>query len=683
MKNRNIISIVLLIFITGCTAPVSKRPQLEESYLSAVNKNKALAETGTEYKGNSAQNIKAPDKAFRFVAPMKLNTKDAISAEDVLAQFSDKDTIKLASDGLPLKDLLHQVFGEQLNVSYILADDVASGGKPVTLNLKKNISPRKLFTLTEEMLNQRGYTIRFDDNIFYIHNADSDEGKGNVVYGYGKKISDVPQTSFDIMQMVQFEYGMQATIGNTLRQMLGVKTTVDTTRNTLTIEAKRKDIIRALELIQIVDQPAMKNRKIGVYKATFTSTDDLTKKLTELLGQEGISVGSNRSTATALSIVEVAQQGEVYFFSNSDDVISRAVFWSKQIDKPAQTSEQQYFIYSPSYSRAVDMGESLEALISGTSRASVSNSTSAAAQNNKQTKARRGSSVASSDNMRMVVDERANVLVFYTSGEDYQQILPLVKRLDILPKQVMLEVVIAEVTLADEFKQGVEFALKRGSYGVGTEKAFFGEGFGGLSYAVSGNGLNVDIELFQSNSLVETLSKPSIVVRDGVSANIDVGTDIPIVGETASNPLDNNTSQTTKIEYRRTGVNLTVTPTINAQGVVLMEIDQSVSNEIEAGTTSALNPSVFERSIKTEVVAQSGQTIMLGGLISRNKTEKNTRVPFLGTLPLVGALFRGETDAGDKTELVIFVTPRVIENGDEWDDIKAKFSSGLTNLNFN
>ncbi|XQW85907.1 secretin N-terminal domain-containing protein [Thalassotalea piscium] len=681
MNNRNIISILVLIMLTACATEPTKRPKLEKSYLVAVDKHKALVDGDIDNKKNE-QKIENEQK-FRFVAPLKRNNKDALSAEDVLAQFSDKKTIKLASDGLPLKDFLHQVFGEQLNVSYILADEVKVGGKPVTLNLKNNISPRKLFTLTEEILNQRNFTIRFDDNIFYIHKADSDQGKGNVVYGYGKKLSDVPQTSFDIMQMVQFEYGMQASIGNTLRQMLGVKTTVDTTRNTLTIEAKRKDVIRALELIQIVDQPAMQNRQIGVYKTTFSSTEEIVKKLTELLGQEGISVGSSKTTASALSIVEIAQQGELYFFANSANIIDRAVFWSNQIDKPTKTAEQEYFIYTPSYSRAIDMGESLEALISGSK--SVSNRTSAEAQNNKSnsSSARKGTGFASSDNMKMVVDERANVLIFYTSGEEYQQILPLIKRLDILPKQVMLEVIIAEVTLADEFKQGVEFALKRGNYGLGTEGNIFGKGFGGLSYAVTGNGLNVGLELFQSNSLVDTLSKPSIVVRDGVSANITVGTDIPVVGETASNPLDSNTTTTTKIEYRKTGVNLTVTPTINAQGVVLMEINQSVSNEIEAGTTSALNPSVFTRSIQTEVVAESGQTIMLGGLISRNKTEKQTKVPFFGSLPLIGALFKGDTSAGDKTELVVFVTPKVIESSDQWEDIKAKFSTGLTNLNIN
>ena len=318
MNNRKIISIAIIMCLSACASQApTKRQLLEKSYLEAVNKHSALA-SNKGFNGESQLETTAEqEQIFRFVAPMKRNSQQALRAEDVLAQFSEQKTIKLASDGLPLKDFLHQVFGQQLNVSYILADEVKAGGKPITLNLKENISPRKLFTLTEELLSQRNLTIRFDDNIFYIHQADSDKSKGNVVYGYGKGIKNVPQSSFEIVQMVQFEYGMQATIANTLRQMLGVKASVDTSRNTIIIQAKRKDVIRALELIQMVDQPAMQNRQIGVFKTTFVATGELIKKLTELLRQEGISVGSSKSTASALSIVEVSQQGDVYFFANS------------------------------------------------------------------------------------------------------------------------------------------------------------------------------------------------------------------------------------------------------------------------------------------------------------------------------------------------------------------------------
>jgi general secretion pathway protein D len=279
----------------------------------------------------------------------------------------------------------------------------------------------------------------------------------------------------------------------------------------------------------------------------------------------------------------------------------------------------------------------------------------------------------------MVVDERANLLIFHTAGEDYQQLLPLIKRLDVLPKQIILEVMIAEVTLTDEFKQGVEFAFTSGAYGLSTAGAFMGDGFGGLSYLLQGENGSIALNLFQANSNVNVLSRPSIVVRDGVNASISVGTDIPIVGQTVTDPL-NGTNQTTTIEYRKTGVELSVTPTVNAQGVILMEIKQSISNQLEVGATVAGSPSVFERSINTEVVAESGQSIVLGGLISESRSSRQTKVPVLGDLPFIGKLFQAETESGDKTELVVFVTPRLIESSSEWDDIILQFTDTLNEL---
>ncbi len=672
MKNKHYLSLVSAMLLTACASQSGENEGLAGSYLTTNNKSAQVANAELVKDEALAVN-KIEQERFRFVPPIKLNTHQASSAEDVLSRFSESKLITLTSDELPLKDFLHQVFGEQLGISYILSDEINNDKQAVSLNLQQAITERKLFTLTEELLGQRGYIIRFDDGIFYVHKATGQGSKGNLVYGYGKSIDDVPSTSLDIMQMVPFEYGMQTSLANSLRQLLGVKATPDTARNSLILEGKRKKILQALELIHLMDKPSLQNRQIGVYVSTFMATDELIKKLTEILKQEGISLSN--STVSALSVVQLEQQGEILFFANNTQIIERAVFWAKQIDKPVQMAEKQYFMYQPQYSRAVDMGDSLEALIGGGSQG-PSDRTSAARENRST---RSGARSASSEDMKMVIDQRANTLIFYTSGERYQQILPLIKRLDILPKQIMLEVMIAEVTMLDEFKLGVEFAFQNGNYGISTEGALMGEGFGGLSYLLSGANGSIALNMLQSNSLVNVLSRPSLVVRDGVNAKISVGTDIPTIGETSSDPISGD-KQTTKIEYRKTGVELSVTPTVNAQGVILMEIQQNISNQVDAGSTQATSPSVFERTLATEVVAESGQTIILGGLISETKSDKETKVPILGDMPLIGGLFRAQTDGGDKTELVIFVTPRLIESSEEWSSIKERFAQGLTEI---
>lgn len=253
--------------------------------------------------------------------------------------------------------------------------------------------------------------------------------------------------------------------------------------------------------------------------------------------------------------------------------------------------------------------------------------------------------------MNMVVDERSNALIFYSSGPDYQAIQPLVARLDVMPKQVILEVSIAEVTLTDEFKFGVDMAFSSGNFNFSNTHGADKIGGSILSWASDGN--KIDVQAFESNKWVNVLSKPSLLVRDGVAANIQVGTDIPVVGKTTT---DSTNGVTRSVEYRKTGIDVTVTPTINAQGVVIMTISQSNSNQVDGGTEVEGNPQIFERSIETEVVAESGQTVILGGLISENSTDNQVGLPWLSQLPLIGALFGTTVQSTTRTELVIMVT---------------------------
>jgi general secretion pathway protein D len=478
---------------------------------------------------------------------------------------------------------------------------------------------------------------------------------------------------------VPFTYGSQLSVATLLSKYVDVKTLAYPTRDVVMIQGKRSDILRALELVSILDQPVFKNRIIGMYRPTYVSLDDITTSLPILLEQEGIKLAENSNNA-AISTVKVERINTLFLFANKKDLLERAVSWAMKIDQPSDTQTPQYYIYQPQYSKAVDLGDSLKLLISDS--ATLGNSTSANAQNDRP-QSRGAGSVASNDTVKMVVDERANTLIFKTTGMEYKQLLPLIKRLDILPKQIALEVIIAEVTLTDRFKQGVEFALSDGNYTASTAGALGAAEFGGLSYALSGIDRALTLNLFQSDSLVNVLSRPSVIVRDGVSAEISVGTDIPTIGETTLDPNDSNSIARTTIEYRKTGVELAVTPTVNAQGVVTMIIRQSISSEVSDVSTVSGSPAIFERSISTEVIAQDGQTIVLGGLISDNSSRGTTRVPILSDIPLIGQLFTAKSDSGDKTELVMMVTPKIIHSTDEWTELKKQLSTQLSHIKIN
>jgi general secretion pathway protein D len=281
----------------------------------------------------------------------------------------------------------------------------------------------------------------------------------------------------------------------------------------------------------------------------------------------------------------------------------------------------------------------------------------------------------------VVVDERSNALVFYTTGSEYRELFPLLSRLDTLPKQVALEITIAEVTLQDQFKHGFEWALSRGEVSVTTEGAFGASAIGGLGLSIDGAEGPLIANFLSSNSLVNILSRPTLTVRDGVSASINVGSDISVVGSTTTDPISGE-RQTTTTEYRKTGVDIAVTPTVNAQGIIVMEVAQKISNSLPSSAGASGNPDIFERSLVTEVVARSGQTVVLGGLISTNYSQGSSSAPGLGSLPLLGNLFKATNDSQDRTELVMLITPRLLEDLDDWQVMKSDLKKGLKYLNF-
>jgi general secretion pathway protein D len=291
-----------------------------------------------------------------------------------------------------------------------------------------------------------------------------------------------------------------------------------------------------------------------------------------------------------------------------------------------------------------------------------------------------GITTASGDGVTLSIDGRSNSLIFYTTGPRYEALLPMIRRLDIPPKQIVLEAMIAEVTLTGEFSNGVEFAFRDGKLAGGTA--------GGLGLPSGGLALTYDagivdqirLRLQASDARVNVLSSPILVVKDGVGATIQVGNDVPTVGATAADPIQSDRIVTTVL-YRKTGLNLSITPNINAEGSVLLTINQSTTSTVPGSSGVSGAPIFFQRSVTTEVVAGSGQTVFLAGLRSESDSSTTARIPVLGSVPLVGKLFSSDTRRREKTELVILITPRIVGELGEWTDIMKGLSNSLRLLN--
>ncbi|MFH1295684.1 MAG: type II secretion system protein GspD, partial [Bacteroidota bacterium] len=277
------------------------------------------------------------------------------------------------------------------------------------------------------------------------------------------------------------------------------------------------------------------------------------------------------------------------------------------------------------------------------------------------------------------VDGNRNALIIYATPKKYNSLESLLKKLDVMPVQVLIEASVAEVTLTDTLQYGLEWFLKNND----KKQTSIFQTLGGLGLGSGGldASLITDSEKFQmlinalaQEDMVKILSSPRVTVRDGKSASIIVGTEVPVTTSeaTTSEVTEEGSSGIIRsVQYRSTGVSLQVTPSVHAKGVVTLEITQEVS-EAQSNTTSDISsPMILNRTITTEVVAGDGQTVLLGGLIKENKSETVTRIPLLGSIPILGHLFKTTSKGSDRTELVIMITPHIIRNTQQIDEMRA------------
>ncbi|GHG68073.1 hypothetical protein GCM10010919_17230 [Alishewanella longhuensis] len=597
---------------------------------------------------------------------------------DLANNFAANDSHQIALNQLPLPDFIQLVFGQSLAINYVIAENIRSP-QPVSLNVSEPISSRELFRIAAQTLEKQNLSITLRDNVYFIHPRDN-KTRNDVIIGFGRAAQDVPDTHLPILQIAPLRFGAKLSLERTLRALSGATITMDNEQNAAFIEGSRAEIIRTLDLINLLDIPSTRGRFIGLTELVYVTPDDFIKQLTELLQAEGITANTRAAQGGALLMVPISQLGAVALFAGDEFVLDRAEYWARQLDKPAKGDQKQFFLYHPRYARAADLGASLQPLLGNVNTSAQGNQ----ARDTRTAQAQQLVQALAGGDLRLNVDERSNTLMFYGNGASYAALRPIINRLDTMPKQILLDAVIAEVTLTDEFSMGFEFAIRNvlsgegRSINFGTLGALGVSEMSGLKITGIGSAKQFVAALSASTNLVNVLSNPTLVVRDGVAASITVGNDIPTIGSTTTNP--NFDTQTINVVYRKTGVNLNVQPNINAQGLVVLQIDKQISNIASGGPSVQGSPSIFERNIKTEVIATSGQTILLGGLISENNTSGNSYVPGFASIPLLGKLFQGENKQKQKTELVIFITPRIIDTVDDWYQIRKKFAEGLTSL---
>ncbi len=295
------------------------------------------------------------------------------------------------------------------------------------------------------------------------------------------------------------------------------------------------------------------------------------------------------------------------------------------------------------------------------------------------------------EGIRIVADPATNSLVVFATAQEFQNIREVLKQLDLVPRQVLIEVLVAEVTLSDDLSFGVSYAFSRGGLGSGDDSvlptllerggAIFGSIPGGLTSVItSGQNFRAIINALMSDSRVKVLSNPVILAVDNKPARIQVGSEEPIATGTITAAVGQVSSSTT-IQYRNLGRILTIIPQVNSKGLVHLQVKIEVS---ERGSLVRIGQDDFAsfttRDAETTAVVQDGDTLAIGGIINERMSRSRTGIPYLMDIPVLGRFFGVTTDDIDRTELVILITPHVIRSREEGKSVTEEFIDKVSSV---
>jgi len=353
----------------------------------------------------------------------------------------------------------------------------------------------------------------------------------------------------------------------------------------------------------------------------------------------------------------------------------------KQLDRDVADYEQDTMVFQLENAEAANMERVLNELFETTTFEQRRGRTTTSARGGVMGTAAETIETARglAGNVKVVAEETTNSLIITTYKRNFPAVEKLIRELDVMLPQVLIEVKIVEITLDDDTKFGVEWMwehttsvdgknyLKSGSTTFGLADEVFG-----MKYSILGKTLEALLMALEKNTKVNILSTPRILTLDNHEAVINIGQEVPYLESTQETATG---GVLTSYDFRDVGVILTVLPRINKSETVTMDVNQEINSLIEFTLFNA--PVIAKREATASVTVKDGHTMIIGGIIQDNKTETVHKVPILGSIPFIGNLFKRQESKIEKTELMVFITPHIVRTPEEADEITQKQQSNL------
>jgi general secretion pathway protein D len=631
-----------------------------------------------------------------FVNPKAYKAPEPTGPEEVSLNF----------EALDVREVAKVILGDYLKQSYTVHPNVQG---TVTFRTVRPISKKDLLPTLEMLLRQNASAVVIEEGVYKI--LPIAQVRGSITPQLGDFTRPIPQ-GFNVL-VVPLLYVSAKEMGKILEPFAADNTIrFDEVRNLVILAGTQRELRHLLDTIELFDVDWLAGYSIALFPIKSTDVKSLMADLDKVFGAGGTS-----PLAGIVRVIPIERMNALLVLSPQPRYLDTAKEWLEKFDQAgATTGGARFFVYTVRNGKAENLAQLVGDLFARRGGGSANNPS--LAPGSRPTEIRSspfsstmtgsalgstptagntpapatttaappsalsfqmpgsGTSGQAANEVRVIADKDTNSLLILATPSDYEVIEGALRKLDIVPRQVLVEVMLAEVLLRDELRLGIEWFISTrnntsGRLNVGglpaTPQGAVPVTSSSLFQLVNyvGTDVRAVLNAFGQDGKAQVLASPQIMVLDNQKAQIKVGDKVSVQTQSQTG-VSTGTGVVNSYQYIETGVLLTVSPRINSGGLVTLDISQEVSNADFSGT-NAINPNpvVNSRSAQTTVVVGSGESIVLAGLIQENTSRQSTGIPLLSKIPILGAAFGAQGYKRDRTELVLVITPRIVSDSNQ------------------
>ncbi|MFT5136234.1 MAG: general secretion pathway protein D [Arenicella sp.] len=657
-KHSRYALLLMTLVITGCeTIP----PKWDEHTQAprVIKSSSAIGNNSGAELVNDARDSEPKLYAGKTINAPKISSKSTPST-GFKAQGGE---IVLNFRNIPISEAVQMILGDQLGKDFSINPKVQGN---VSLNNKEGLDRSDLLPILETLLASVNARLLIEGSQYNIV-----PGLGNTLALNQNNLEIIPLKFIDAEEFAKLLDGYQ------------VSATPIKNGNLLALNGSNSRIRKVRELARSVDINWLKGMSIGIFPVQNTSAATLRGELLELFGNE-----IEQQNAQALRIMAIDRSNSIMVIANQNEYVQMMGEWVKRLDKAGDASNQTFFIYRVQNGRAADLAKLLESMFGNGAQSQYNSSNNNSDDDTvNEPRSKRSRNTLDRD-FRVVADDSTNSLIITGSPHYFKAVRDAMKQLDSTPLQVLVEARIMELTLSDDLKYGLEWFLNGSRANSSTSGGLNFRSIGGIgasqpgfSYVVERAGeVSAALNGLADDSRLKVLSAPSLMVLNNRTASILVGDEVPIPTRQAVSNISPEAPTVNEIKYRNTGILLTVSPRVNSGGMVTMDISQEVSSVVNNTSSQIDAPTIQQRQLNSTVSIRDGQTVVLGGLIRDQTTNREVGIPLLKDIPGLGKLFSSTSNLSNRTELVVLITPRVIANEKDTDAISQEYKEKMIGL---